>query len=185
MVRTRRRYLAAVSATLAIAGCTGGSPGDDTPSSSPTPTNGPTETPLGTVTNDELPTVRVSDHPEYGEILVDGGGMTLYMFDSDARGEGSSACYDGCASAWPPLTIEGEPVTGENVGAELTTFEREGGDRQVAGNGWPLYSFASDSEPGDAAGQGVNGVWWVLTPAGVPIRPAATETTGSSSGPGY
>jgi predicted lipoprotein with Yx(FWY)xxD motif len=36
-------------------------------------------------------------------------------------------------------------------------------------NGWPLYYFAGDSAAGDTNGQGVNDVWWVLTPAGEKI----------------
>ena len=36
-------------------------------------------------------------------------------------------------------------------------------------NGWPLYYYSGDKTPGDTNGQGVGGVWWVLTPAGDPI----------------
>jgi len=56
------------------------------------------------------------------------------------------------------------------VTAELTTYEREDGQTQVAANGWPLYYFANDETPGDTNGQGVGDVWWVLDPAGMPIR---------------
>jgi predicted lipoprotein with Yx(FWY)xxD motif len=42
--------------------------------------------------------VRVSDHPELGEILVNGEGMTPYVFDDDT-GETASSCHDGCAEA--------------------------------------------------------------------------------------
>ena len=108
--------------------------------------------------------------------------MTLYMFDSDTNGEAASTCYDSCADAWPPLTVEGDPTAGDAVTAELDTFEREGGARQVAAGGWPLYYFASDEEPGDANGQGVNDVWWVLRPDGTPVKP---ESTGTTSGGSY
>jgi len=40
------------------------------------------------------------------------------------------------------------------------------GEPQLTLNGWPLYYFAGDAAPGDTNGQGVGGVWWVLTPAG-------------------
>jgi len=43
------------------------------------------------------------------------------------------------------------------------------GATQVTRNGWPLYSYAGDSAAGDANGQGVGGVWWVLTPVGEKI----------------
>lgn len=38
-------------------------------------------------------------------------------------------------------------------------MERDDGSMQVIGAGWPLYHFASDEEPGDVNGQGVNDVW--------------------------
>src|SRR5215203_2265053 len=36
-----------------------------------------------------------------GSVLVDGEGMTLYVFTNDTGG--TSSCYDDCASSWPPL----------------------------------------------------------------------------------
>ena len=111
-------------------------------------------------------TIDVADHDTYGEILVDAEGMTLYNFDADPQGEGESTCYDDCADDWPPLTVTDEPTASDDVTAELTTFERDDGETQVAADGWPLYYFAGDSEPGDTTGQGVNDVWWVLAPDG-------------------
>ncbi|WP_249295848.1 hypothetical protein [Agrococcus sp. Marseille-Q4369] len=49
---------------------------------------------------------------------------------------------------------------------ELGTIVGVDGATQVTLNGWPLYDFAGDSAAGDVAGQGVNDVWWVLSPAG-------------------
>lgn len=121
--------------------------------------------------------MQVQSHPEHGEILTDSEGLTLYMFDNDTEGEKTSACYDDCASAWPPLTVDGEATKGDGAGATLETFEREDGDTQVMAGGWPLYYFASDEESGDANGQGVNDIWWVLDPDGTPIKPDATTTT--------
>jgi len=91
------------------------------------------------------------------------------MFDSDEQGAGESACYDGCAENWPPLTVEDAPV-GDGVGAELTTFERDDGSMQVAADGWPLYYWAGDDAEGDTEGQGVNDVWWLLASDGTPVR---------------
>ena len=36
-----------------------------------------------------------------GKALVDGKGMTLYIFDKDTAG--ASNCNDQCAINWPPL----------------------------------------------------------------------------------
>jgi len=128
--------------------------------------------PDGTPKRPESAAVQVDTHPAHGDILVDGAGRTLYMFDSDTQGNLASTCTDGCAEAWPPLTTAGTPQAGEGLTADLTTFEREDGTAQVAANGWPLYYFADDDEPGDATGQGVNEAWWVLGPDGAPKRPA-------------
>jgi plastocyanin len=138
---------------------------------------------VGTPTSESGATVRVRDHPDLGEILVGPDGRTLYMFDRDARGDGSSSCSGDCAGAWPPLTVEEEPTAGDGVTADLTTFEREDGTTQVAAAGWPLYYFADDGEPGEANGQGAGGVWWVLGPGGTPKRPEATSTPTASPTP--
>jgi predicted lipoprotein with Yx(FWY)xxD motif len=109
--------------------------------------------------------------------------VTLYMFDQDTRGAGGSACSGGCAENWPPVTTSGEAAAGPDVTATLSTFERADGDRQVAANGWPLYYYGPDAEPGDAEGQGVGGVWWVLGPDGTPRRPeTATPTPTPAAG---
>ena len=106
---------------------------------------------------------------DLGDVLVGADGMTLYMFDPDEQGE--ATCYDDCATAWPPLTVEGEPVAGEGVDeGKLGTTERTDGTTQVTYDGWPLYYWAQDAEPGDTTGQGVNDVWWVLDADGEPIR---------------
>lgn len=58
----------------------------------------------------------------------------------------------------------------DDVAADLSTFDRAGGETQVAANGWPLYHLPGDDEPGDANGQGANDAWWVLGPDGEPKR---------------
>ncbi|GAB7009212.1 hypothetical protein [Halorubrum trueperi] len=166
MVLKRRTFLVASSMTLGLAGCTGDNettPDEDEETTSPDGADDEgTEMDV---------TVQVRSNSEYGDILVGPDEMTLYMFDQDTQGNGVSACYDGCADNWPPHTVDDEPVAGEGVTADLRTFERETGERQVMAGGWPLYYFAPDEEPDDATGQGVNDVWWVLTPDGTPVKP--------------
>lgn len=105
---------------------------------------------------------------DLGTILVDGEGMTLYMFTNDTQDSGESVCEGDCLVAWPPL--EGEPTAGEGVDDSLLgTIERSDGSTQASYNGWPLYYWAQDTAPGDVTGQGVGDVWYVLDPAGEPI----------------
>jgi predicted lipoprotein with Yx(FWY)xxD motif len=104
---------------------------------------------------------------EFGAILTDGDGNTLYIFDPDAQGE--SVCYDQCEAAWPPLVADA--AAGDGVDASLLgTAQRTDGSVQVTYNGWPLYYFANDAASGDINGQGVNDVWWVADAEGNAVK---------------
>lgn len=101
-----------------------------------------------------------------GTILVDGSGRTLYLFTKDSPG--TSTCTGGCLAAWPPLL--GTATAGAGVDASLLgTVTRPDGKTQVSYKGMPLYYWAQDSAPGQTSGQGVQGVWWVVSPQGTPI----------------
>ncbi len=127
---------------------------------------------------DDLADVQVGS-TELGEVLVDTDGMTLYLFTNDS--DGQSACYDDCATAWPPLTVDAEPVAGDGVDAGLLgTTERDDGSLQVTYDDSPLYTWASDSDPGDVTGQGVNDVWFVLTPDGEAIMDSDDAAAGAA-----
>jgi len=124
-------------------------------------------------------TVGVDESDVYGAYLVDGGGMSLYLFLDDSPGE--SACYDACASAWPPLLTEGDVIAAEGVDASLLgTTERTDGTVQVTYGGWPLYTFVRDDAAGDVVGQGVNDVWYLVDPSGEGIGIAASEDEGAT-----
>ncbi|WP_461104850.1 COG4315 family predicted lipoprotein [Tessaracoccus terricola] len=98
---------------------------------------------------------------DLGEILVDGDGMTLYLFTNDTRGSGASTCEGQCLVNWPPLV--GVPTAGEGVDdSKLGSFTKPDGTVQATYNGWPLYYWVQDTEPGQTTGQGVQGVWFVL-----------------------
>jgi predicted lipoprotein with Yx(FWY)xxD motif len=104
---------------------------------------------------------------EFGEILVDSEGMTLYMFDPDRGGE--STCEGDCLVAWPP--VEGPAEAGAGVDdSMLGTTKATDGTTMATYNDWPLYYWVDDKRPGDVTGQAVNDVWWVLGPDGEPIR---------------
>ena len=92
--------------------------------------------------------------------LVDGKGMTLYIFDKDKE-PGKSACYDGCAKSWPPYA----PGAGEaDRASPITVIARDDGTKQYAYKGKPLYYYAKDGRPGDVKGDGVGKVWWIVKP---------------------
>ena len=110
--------------------------------------------------------VNVGQTAALGSFLVDSKGMTLYLFTKDTPN--TSACYGGCAIAWPPLLTTGAPTAGTGVTASmLGTTTRTDGTTQVTYNGWPLYYWINDKAAGDTTGENVQGVWFVITPAGV------------------
>ena len=112
--------------------------------------------------------VGVAESADHGAYLVDAEGMSLYAFLRDTDGE--SACYDQCAAAWPPLLTDEAPVALDGVDGDLLgTTERTDGTTQVTYAGWPLYFFVQDEAAGDVAGQGVNDVWFLVSPAGEAI----------------
>ena len=102
-----------------------------------------------------------------GTILVDANGMTLYGFTADSTGE--PTCVEGCADAWPPALVEGEPEVGELDASVFTTVEHPLGSQLKAGD-WPLYTFSGDTAPGDTNGQGSGGKWFVVAVDGTLIE---------------
>ncbi len=138
-----------------------------------TTASGGQEAAAGTSPYYEVKTAAVSG---LGTVLVDGQGLTLYMFVPDAQ-RGRSTCYGRCASGWPPLRLpagQTVPVAGGQARTSLlgTTARKDGG-LQVTYDGWPLYLWVGDTGPGQATGQGINslgGRWYVLSPTGRVIK---------------
>lgn len=87
------------------------------------------------------------------EVLTDAKGMTLYTYDKDTAG--TSACYDQCATNWPPL-MAGAMAKADG---DFTLVARKDGAQQWAYKGKPLYLWVKDTKPGDTTGNGVNDVW--------------------------
>lgn len=179
MLRRRRTIANALVpvALLAIlaAACT--APGGGSTAAPPTaPAATATSAPMETTAAGGV-TVEVTQDATFGPILtVDG--KSVYLFTTDPAGGAGTACLEACAAAWPPVLVPGgsEPAAGAGLTGTLSTFERPDGGRQVAYAGHPLYFFASDAAPGDTTGQGVGGVWFLLTPAGEAVAGAAATT---------
>ena len=156
--------LAAAALAVLLAGCTG--PAAEEPAEDEG-TSAETEAPeTGSDGSEALLTTADSD---LGEIVVDGEGMTVYMFDNDTQGGDASTCEGECAANWPAVTTDSDEPVVEGVTGEVGTITGVDGETQVTLDGWPLYYFAGDDAAGDVNGQGVNGVWWVLAPDGAKI----------------
>ena len=120
-----------------------------------------------------------------GSILVDGKGMTVYMFAADKGGR--SVCDGSCATYWPPVPAPATlPAALPGVTATLGTTTRGDGSKQLTVDGRPVYTYAGDKGPGTTAGQGTNlsgGLWWVLTPDGAIDKAKAGSAPAPSSAP--
>jgi predicted lipoprotein with Yx(FWY)xxD motif len=162
-MKTRVPVIAVVAfAMLGLAGCSGTSAppaAEETSEESPPAEEEPAADAAVMIASTDL-----------GDVVVDAEGMTLYMFDKDTQGGDTSACTGQCLEQWPPLITSSDAPTGTDVTGELGTIETPDGELQVTLNGWPLYYWVNDKAAGDTTGQAVGGVWWVLDPAGEPIR---------------
>jgi predicted lipoprotein with Yx(FWY)xxD motif len=124
-------------------------------------------------TADEALTLDIATSEEYGEYLVDGDGLALYVSATDPPGE--STCTDACLEQWPVLSVGEDPAVADGIDEELVgTLERDdlGEDEfeQVTYRDKPLYYYALDEEPAMTTGQGVGDRWFLIGPDGVEIR---------------
>ncbi len=164
-----RRIVSIASAVLftaAVAACgSSGSGGTQAATSGPAPAGSSAAAPATAGSGGAALAVATS---KAGQILVDGKGRALYLFEAD-RGAVSS-CTGACAKAWPPYTVTGTPQAGAGVTAGLiATTTRSDGTHEVTYNGHPLYYFAGDRAAGTTAGQGLKAFgagWYVLAPNG-------------------
>ena len=112
--------------------------------------------------------------PKLGTILVNSKGLTLYMFVPDKQKK--VTCVSTCAVVWPPVTLPSGAkavATGSANAKLLGSDNNPAGGRVVTYDGWPLYTYVSDTSPGQAAGQALNlngGLWYVLSPSGKLIK---------------
>jgi predicted lipoprotein with Yx(FWY)xxD motif len=159
-----------LSVALAVAGCGGSkkTSSSSTPVGAP-PTSGTTSVPAAGGVKISSGTIA-----GLGPVLVNARGRTLYTFapDSDKK----VTCVSACAAVWPPAfvpngrkAVAAAPVKQSLLG---TDPDPEGG-RVVTYNGWPLYTYVTDTTAGQANGQALNlngGLWYVISPSGKVIK---------------
>lgn len=156
---------------MAVAACGG--------STSTGSTNASTPVPTATATSSSSALIMTATATVQGKsetILTNASGKTLYYFTPDTAT--TTACTSACADNWPPLlaTGSGAPTSSTTLPGQLTTQTTANGS-QVAYNGHFLYTFASDTAPGDTKGAGLFGKWFVATPD----LAAGNSSTGSGS----
>lgn len=110
--------------------------------------------------------------------------LTLYWFGLDTSA--TSNCSGTCAHYWPP--VPGPVTAGSGVTGRLGTIKRSDGSTQATYNGHPLYTYAGDSAPGQAKGNGLDlsgGVWHEVTLSGAAAPASSPSPSSSSGGYGY
>lgn len=160
MRTSRIRFVAvAAVAAFALAACSSSSK----PASSNTSPTTTTQTPTtpSTPAASGPTTVKLASS-DLGQILVDSKGMTLYLQEKDKPGK--PACDTSCLGAWPPLAApaSGSATYGAGLDAsKFTTVTAADGSKQLAVDGFPLYTFVSDKKAGDVTGQDSGGFYVV------------------------
>jgi predicted lipoprotein with Yx(FWY)xxD motif len=172
--------LAAVSgAALVLAAC-------GSSSSTATTTTGAANSNSSSTSAPPSGVVDASTVGSHGVILVSKTGATIYHYTPD--GTGPPTCTGACAGVWPPVTVpagSAAPTAGSGVtAADLGTVARPDGTIQVTYKHMPLYTYTGDTAPGQANGQGVAGIWFVITASGGTSTStgATTATTAARSG---
>jgi predicted lipoprotein with Yx(FWY)xxD motif len=166
---------------MLLAGCGAGEPpptsGGETstsptgvaPTSASTPPTMTSTPPTTDPPTTEAPpgTVIMTAPSEFGEVLFDGSGQAIYLFDLEDTA--TPACYDDCAVEWPPILTDGTPVAGAGVDASLLgTVMRTDSSTQVTYNGHPLYAYAHEgkNEVKCHNVSGFGGLWFALSTSG-------------------
>jgi predicted lipoprotein with Yx(FWY)xxD motif len=167
-----------LSAILAACSSSGASTAPSAAPSAAAPSAAPSEAPSASAPDASASasapaaagtTVALAD-TSLGKVLVDGKGMTLYMFTPD-EDQAASTCGTGCIDKWPAL-IADSPTAGPGLDAsKLSTVARaDGSGNQVKYGEYFLYTFANDKAAGDVNGQGVGTKWYVIGADGEPIK---------------
>ena len=163
---------------LVAAACSSGASSSSTTAGS----SGPT-----TTGSSGSASVVLTGSTSHGTVLTNSAGMTVYRYTPD--GTGTPMCTGSCATTWPPVTVPsgtthvagGTGVTAANLG----TVSRSDGTLQVTYKGMPLYHFTGDSKAGDANGQGIAGIWFVIPASATSSPPPAVTPTTSKPSGGY
>lgn len=114
------------------------------------------------------------------KVLVNQTGRTLYHLTSEKGNK--VVCTASCATIWPPLTVPkgAKLLSGSGVTkSKLGTIKRPDGRIQVTYAGMTLYRYSGDSKAGQTNGEGIENIWYAISPSGTLVKKA------SSSGGGY
>jgi predicted lipoprotein with Yx(FWY)xxD motif len=124
---------------------------------------------VGSIPLPQMLSLSVMQSP-LGPILVTPTGRAVYYYLADDPKTGASSCLDQCEVHWPAVKANSEPPKGDGVEADLGIYDRANGTPQLTVNGRPVYFYRNDISPGSINGQGVAGMFWLVSPDGKIIK---------------
>ena len=159
------------SSSSAASGSTPAAAGSSSASSAPASSSGGTALDVKTIGGQQ--------------VVTNSAGFTVYWFAPDTST--TSKCTGSCATYWPP--VKGPATAMSGVTGKLGTITRPDGTTQATYDGHPLYTYAGDTAPGQAKGNGLNvsgGLWYEMTVSGAtPAAGAGASASATSTKGGY
>lgn len=168
-IRTRITVVVAAASlsAAALAGCSAAAGGSAAP-------GGSVSSPAGSSAGASAASLATAS-TSLGTIVVDGAGMTVYVYDKDTAGATTSACTGSCAGLWPAVESDSATPSVTGVTGTVATIMGTDGKLQITLNGLPLYRYSGDTTAGGTNGQAVGGLWWAVGADGTKITSAATS----------
>jgi predicted lipoprotein with Yx(FWY)xxD motif len=158
-----RLVLVSAAVVMLACGCGAASAGAPAPGGTPAPGSSHTLT------------VLARSLSGVGTVLVTSQGYALYVFAPDNHRV--VTCTGACAGTWPPLMLPQGSALAAGAGVKSALLGSDpdpAGGRVVTYDGWPLYTYTGDVQPGQATGQDIDlngGEWYVIRPSGQPLIP--------------
>lgn len=186
LLRPRTAVGALAVTAIALAACGSSSPSSTTAASANTGNSG-TGAAASPGTTTAVATVKTASTSQFGTILVNNAGMALYTYGPNNGGT-INMCTGACLQAWPAVTVPAgtTPTLASGVTGTVATTKQSDGTLQVTYNGMLLYTFVSDTSPGQVTGNGV--AQFAVAKVSATTKASGTKaptTTAASSGGGY
>ena len=116
------------------------------------------------------PTLQLLHTHRYGSILENGAGYVVYGFSPDKPGKDTCQAIHECLDLWPAVLAPHTLRLGSGVKRSLVgSIRLSNGKRQLTYNGWPLYTYVSDTHPGETSNINIaqfGGLWPAVSASG-------------------
>ena len=162
----KRASLLLISAVLLVAAACSGDSKTSSSSSSTSSSSSPSSSSSASPASGGAAgaaTLAAATNAKIGKsILTDSKGMTVYLYMPDGASK-TSTVPAGLKQLWPAVTATGAGTAGTGLDSSKLTLEPQAdGTMQAAYNGHLLYTFQNDKAAGDANGQGLGNIWYVV-----------------------